>query len=235
MRRALPLLVLAACGNSAAPSDGRSEPSRREPSRVPWVECTESIRAPMEAALLARYHLAKTDERIDGLRCVTVQLATQPALFVELIATEPGADRHRRMLGVLATDGTTELVGLRDASLSWDRLKGAKVSFETVDLDGDHADEIIVHHADPRLDAGAWIDVVVIRGRGLSEISGPRIAHADPDVDDDQCDGALTTERAGPATHLVVTTTHSTGASDHCLAQGRHVFALDVDRLVETP
>jgi hypothetical protein len=45
----------------------------------------------------------------------------------------------------------------------------------------------------------------------------------------------LTTERVGSAVHLVVTTTASTGKSDHCLDRGRHVFALEGDHLVARP
>jgi len=186
----------------------------------------------MEATLLARYHLEKLQDRVDGLRCVTIQLAQQPAFFIELIGSE--RDRHHRLLGVVATDGTTELVGLRDGRLDWPRLRDGKVSFEPIDLDGDRSDEILVHYEDRRQDAGSWLDVVAIRGRGLAEITGPRISYADPDLDDDRCHGVLTTERAGIATHLVVTTTESTGRSDHCLDQGRHAFALDTDRLVES-
>lgn len=187
----------------------------------------------MEAALLAKYRLDKTDERIDGLRCVTIQLGAQPAFFVELIAAE--GEKHRRLLGAVATDGTTELVGLRDGRLEWAQLRGGKVWFETLDLDGDRSDEVIVHYDDLRQDAASWIDVIALRGRTLTEIVGPRVSYDDPDLDDDVCHGVLSTERAGAATHLVVTTTASTGKSDHCLPQGRHVFALDADRLVTVP
>jgi hypothetical protein len=187
----------------------------------------------MEATLLARYHLEKTDDRIDGLRCVTIQLADQPGFFVELVAAQ--GDRHRRLLGVVGTNGTTELVGLRDGHLEWAQLRGGKVSFETIDLDGDHLDEVVVHYDDRRQDAAAWLDVIAIRGRGLAEITGPRVSYDDPDLDDDRCHGVLATVRAGAATHLVVTTSASTGKSDHCLARGRHVFALDADRLIELP
>jgi len=226
------LLALAGCGSPATPAEEHGAVAPRDaPSAVAWLECTESLRAPMEAILLARYHLEKLDERIDGLRCVTIQLAHQPAFFVELIASE--GDHHRRLLGVLATNGTTELVGLRDARLEWDQLQGDKVSLETVDLDGDRADEILVHHGDRRLESRSWIDVIVLRDRGLTEIAGPRVSYNDPDLDDDRCLGVLTMERTGALTRLVVTTSTSTGKSEHCLARGRHVFALDVDRVVE--
>jgi hypothetical protein len=224
-------VALTACGKSTSTED--RAPAAIDAAAAPrWLECTESLRAPMEATLLERYKLTRDDERVDGLRCVTIQLAQQPAFFVELIGTE--GDRHRRLLGVVATNGTTELVGLRDAKLEWTQLRGGKVSFETLDLDGDRADEIVVHHDDRRQDAASWIDVIVIRGRGLAEISGPRISYDDPDLDDDRCAGVLTTRRAGTATHLVVTMQSSTGKSDHCIALGTHVYALDADRLIET-
>jgi hypothetical protein len=225
------VLLLVACGKST--SGQERAPAVLDAASAPrWLECTESLRAPMEAALLERYHLTREDERIDGLRCVTIQVAQHPAFFVELIGAE--GDRHRRLLGVVGTNGTTELVGLRDARLEWAQLRGGKVSFETLDLDGDRSDEIVVHHDDRRQDAASWIDVIVIRGRGLTEISGPRISYDDPDLDDDRCAGVLTTRAVGAASHLVVTTDVSTGKSEHCLAQGTHVFALDADRLVES-
>ncbi|MBA3452055.1 MAG: hypothetical protein H0T42_03030 [Deltaproteobacteria bacterium] len=223
--------ALAGCGSSPSPAPDPAE-TRHDAQTAPrWLECTESVRAPMEAALLARYHLEKTDQRVDGLRCVTIQLGPQPAFFVELIGSE--RERHRRLLGAIATDATTELVGLRDARLEFAQLRGGKVWFETIDLDGDRSDEVVVHYDDLRQDAASWIDVIALRGRALTEIAGPRISFDDPDLDDEACHGVLTTQRAGVATQLVVTTTGSTGRSDHCLADGRHVFALDADRLVE--
>jgi len=227
------LVALVGCGRDApepTPAPGETRDAAAGVAR--WLECTESVRAPMEVALLAKYRLEKTD-RIDGLRCVTIQLGTQPAFFVELIAAE--GEKHRRLLGAIATDGTTELVGLRDGRLEWAQLRGGKVWFETADLDGDKSDEVIVHHDDLRQDAASWIDVIALRGRALTEIVGPRVSYDDPDLDDDVCLGVLSMERAGTAMHLVVTTTESTGKSDHCLAKGRHAFALDTDRLVEVP
>jgi len=76
--------------------------------------------------------------------------------------------------------------------------------------------------------------VIAIRDRQLVELAGPRIAYDDPDLDE-HCLGALTREPVGKATHLVVTTTASTGASAVCLSEGRHVFALDAGQLVEVP
>lgn len=229
----LALLALIGCGRDAPEPAPEPSDTRDAATATRWLECTESVRAPMEAALLTKYRLEKTDERVDGLRCVTIQLGAQAAFFVELIAAD--GDKHRRLIGAIAIDGTTEVVGLRDGRLEWARLRGGKVWFETLDLDGDHSDEVIVHHDDLRQDAASWIDVIALRGRALTEIVGPRISYADPDLDDDVCHGALSTERAGTATHLVVTTTVSTGKSDHCLARGRHVFALETDRLVEVP
>ena len=224
-------LAVSGCGRSPAPAPEPGETQQDAALAARWLECTESVRAPMEKTLLARYRLDRTEERVDGLRCVTIQLGAQPAFFVELIGTE--GDRHRRMLGAVATDGTTELVGLRDGRLEWAQLRGGKVWFETVDLDGDRSDEVIVHHDDLRQDAASWIDVIALRGRALTEISGPRISYDDPDLDDDQCHGVLTFQRVGVAMQLVVTTSRSTGKSDHCLADGRHAFSLDTDRLVE--
>lgn len=204
---------------------------RRASATTGWIECTEASRAPMEATLLARHGLEVLDDP-DGLTCVTVQLADAPAFFVELVGAT--GDRRRRLHGVLAIDRTTELVPLREASFQWAVLLGGKVAFETIDLDGDGADEVLVHYDDHRQLASAWVDVIAIRGRTLREIEGPRISYEDPDLDE-RCHGVLARERTGAGVRLVVTTSLSTGRSEHCLARGRHVFALEGDRLVELP
>ncbi len=225
------ILVLASCNASPAPTGSPEASSRPGVSDAPrWVECTEASRAPMEALLLARHHLERVDDRVDGLTCVTIQLAHQPAFFVELVASHE--DKRHKLRGVLATDGTTELVALRDANLEWAQQRGGKATFETIDLDGDHVDEIVVHYEDRRQRLAEWIDVLAIRDRVLLEHRGPRISYDDPDIEE-TCHGVLASERAGSATHLVVTTTGSTGKSEHCLGNGRHVFALEADALVE--
>lgn len=231
---ALALLALPGCGRSGDPPASQAGQVAAAPpgpgAKPTWVECTEASRAPMEATLLARYHLELSDDPSWGLRCVTIQLADQPAFFVELVGAE--GDQRRQLHGVVATDGKTELVPLRAAHLDWVQLRGGKLSFETLDLDGDHADEILLHADDRRQVAATWVDVISIHGRTLSEISGPRIAFEDPELDE-RCPGVLTIEPAGAGRHLVVTTTGSTGRSEHCLGDGRHEFALDADRLVE--
>lgn len=179
---------------------------------------------------LARLHLAATEERVDGLTCVTIQFARQPAYFIELVGEYEG--QRRRLHGVMAMDRTTEVVSLHDAALAWPQLRGAKVWFESVDLDGDGTDELIVHRGDDRLTIAEWVDVVAIRGDKLAELKGPRISYEDPDIDD-ACRGSVAIERAGVGQHLVVTTAQSNGRSEHCLARGRHVFALVRGSLVE--
>jgi hypothetical protein len=225
------ILLLVGCGTSAEPSASPEAPpvATKSAAAARWLECTEASRAPMEAVLLARHHLEKVDDRVDGLRCVTMQLAEHPAFFVELVASEH--DQRRRLHGVVALDGTTELVALRDANLGWAQQRGGKVTFETVDLDGDARDEVLVHY-DDRRQLAEWVDVIAIRDRALVERKGPRVSYDDPDVEE-TCRGVLATERVGAATHLVVTTTGSTGKSEHCLDNGRHVFALESDLLVE--
>ena len=228
MRWPLALVAVAACGSSSAPSPAPAVRDAATGAR--WIECTETQRAPMEALLLRRTHLVKQDGRLDGLTCVTMQLRRGPAFFVELVGIE--GDQRHRLHGVIATDGTTELVPLREATLDWAQLRGGRVWFETLDLDGDGNDELVVHRGDERQPLAEWLDLVAIRGRKILELAGPRVSWDDPDIGE-HCHGVITREKAGRATELVITTSDSTGASEHCLANGRHVFALDGDRLVE--
>lgn len=210
------------CGSNAgsAPRD----------SDVRWLECTDDVRSAMEATLVARLNIAISNNRADGLTCVTIHFERRPAFFVELVGEHGG--RRRRLHGVIAMDRTTALVSLQEGKLHWAQLRGAKVWFETVDLDGDGTDELVVHRGDDRYTVADRIDLVVIRGRELVELKGPGISYEDPDLGD-SCRGTLAIERAGAVQHLVVTTTNSNGPSEHCLAPGRHVFALSGERLVE--
>lgn len=184
----------------------------------------------MEVALLARYKLERTDERTDGLTCVTLQLPAGPAFFVELVGAHD--DQRRRLHGIVAVDGTTELVPLRDAKLDWAQLRGGKVWFETVDLDGDGREDLVVHRGDARHATAEKIDVVAIREHALVELEGPKIAYDDSDLDE-ECRGTLAREKAGKAVHLVVDVTRSSGPTEHCMAAGRHVYELAGDRLLE--
>lgn len=235
------LLLALGCGRSPAPTLDEPPASARAPATRParavattagWIECTEASRAPMEARLLARHGLEQEDPWIDRLQCVTIQLASAPAFFVQLVATD--GDKHHRLHGVVALDGTTELVPLREARFVWTQLVGGKVSLETLDLDGDGADEVLVRYDDHRQLISDAVDVIAIRGRDLLELAGPPIAFHDPDLDE-RCHGTLAFEPAAPGVRLVVTTRGSTGRSEHCLDDGRHAFALIADRLVELP
>lgn len=243
----LALVAAVACNKST--SDGsKNRPARRD-AGARWQECTDDARSRMEAELLARFDMTISDNRRHGLTCVTIQYARRPAFFVELVGERDG--RRRRLHGVLAMDQTLPLVSLRDAKLDWAQLRGARVWFETVDLDGDGTDELLVHRSDDRYPIAEWIDLVVIREPRLVELKGPGISYDDPDIGD-ACQGTLTIENpstaavrstpsgvrseiesVGTAQHLVVTTTRSNGLSEHCLASGRHVFTLVGERLVE--
>ena len=178
----------------------------------------------METALTARTHL-------DGsaLTCVTIAFAGQPAYFVEL--TGRRGDAPVRLHGVIALDGTTELLKLSPAVARGIQIPRAMVWFETVDLDGDGTDDILAHRRDPRFERAEWLDVVAVRGDTLVEIEGPPVAYDDPDLEE-TCRGTLSEQRAGAATQLVVTVAASSGESDHCLALGRHVLSLSGDKLV---
>ena len=227
------LVIVAACGSSSAPTPAPARTGSAAP-HVAWQECTEAARARMETALVAREGLERLDaqagEQMPALTCVTMQLGHEPGFFVELVGRRNGAPV--RLHGVLALDGTTELIPIAPAAARGVQIPRAMVYFETVDLDGDGTDDLIAHRRDPRLPRAEWVDVIAVRGRTLVDIEGPPVAHEDPDVDE-ACTGTLTEKRAGSATHLVVAVTASTGESEHCLATGRHELALAGDRLIE--
>lgn len=226
-------LPVAACGNGAAPAPTTAPAPH---AALAWQECTEVARARMETALVAREGLEKLDAEAPALTCITIQLAPsgsgspQAGYFVELIGRRAG--EPVRLHGVLALDGTTELIPLGPAASRGVQIPRAIVWFEAVDLDGDGTDDLIAHRRDPRFERAEWIDVIAVRGRTLIDIEGPQVAHEDPDVEE-ACNGTLTERREGSATHLVVAVTASSGESDHCLGLGRHELALAGDRLVE--
>jgi hypothetical protein len=219
MRR-LCLLALVACGRS---TDAPPAPPSTH-GKVAWQECTEAARAKMETALSDRMHLTG-----GALTCVTVGLASQPGYFVEL--TGKRGDAPVRLHGVLALDGTTELVKLSPAVSRGIQIPRAMVWFETIDLDGDGTDDILAHRRDPRFERAEWLDVTAVRGDALVEIEGPPVAYDDPDLEE-TCRGTLSEARAGKGTHLVIDVAASSGESEHCLSVGRHVLALSGDRLV---
>jgi hypothetical protein len=219
MRRVF-LLALVACGRR---TDAPPAPPPAH-AKVAWQECTEAARAKMEAALAERTHLTG-----GALTCVTIALASQPGYFVEL--TGRRGDAPVRLHGVIALDGTTELVKLSPAVARGIQIPRAMVWFETVDLDGDGTEDILAHRRDPRFEKAEWVDVTAVRGDALVEIEGPPVAYDDPDLEE-TCRGTLTEAHAGKATHLVVDVAASSGESEHCLAPGRHVLALSGERLV---
>ena len=227
------LVFVAACGSSSAPTPAPARTGSAAP-QVAWQECTDAARARMESALVAREGLERRDaqagEQMPALTCVTMQLGHEPGFFVELVGRRDGAPV--RLHGVLALDGTTELIPIAPAAARGVQIPRAMVYFETVDLDGDGTDDLIAHRRDPRLPRAEWLDVIAVRGRTLVDIEGPPVAHEDPDVDE-ACTGTLSEKRSGSATHLVVAVTASTGESEHCLATGRHELALAGDRLIE--
>jgi hypothetical protein len=225
MRRAC-LLALVACTGGTAPAPAKHEPPKPV---AKWQECTETARAKMEASLTARMHLEKLDAEASALTCVTIAVAGQPAYFVEV--TGRRGDAPVRLHGVLALDGTTELIKLSPAVSRGIQIPRAMVWFETLDLDGDGTDDILAHRRDPRFERAEWLDVVAVRGDALVEIEGPPVAYEDPDLEE-TCRGTLTEQRAGAATQLVVMVAGSSGESEHCLGPGKHVLALSGDRLV---
>jgi len=215
------LLALVACGRSGDPPPA-PPPAR---AKVAWQECTEAARAKMEAALGGRTHVTG-----GTLTCVTIGLAGQPGYFVEL--TGRRGDAPVRLHGVIALDGTTELVKLSPAVARGIQIPRAMVWFETVDLDGDGTDDVLAHRRDPRFERAEWLDVTAVRGDALVEIEGPPVAYDDPDLEE-TCRGTVSELRAGKAMHLVIDVAASSGASEHCLSTGRHELALAGDRLAD--
>ena len=216
------LLALVACGRGSTTDPPRPAPAH---AKVAWQECTEAARATMEAALAARMHLT------DGaLTCVTIALAGQPGYFVEL--TGRRGDAPVRLHGVIALDGTTELVKLAPAVARGIQIPRAMVWFETLDLDGDGSEDILAHRRDPRFEHAEWLDVTAVRGDTLVEIEGPPVAYEDPDLEE-TCRGTLSEARAGKATHLVIDVAASSAESEHCLPPGRHELALAGDKLAD--
>jgi len=221
------LLALVACGRGSSSDPPRPPPGR---AKVAWQECTEVARAKMEAALTARLHLEKLDAAGSALTCVTIAHAGQPAYFVEL--TGRRGDAPVRLHGVIALDGTTELVKLAPAVPRGIEIPRAVVWFETIDLDGDGAEDILAHRRDPRFERAEWLDVVAVRGDALVEVEGPPVAYDDPDLEE-TCRGTFSEHRAGAATHLVIDVAASSGESEHCLTPGHHELALAGDRLAD--
>lgn len=220
----VPLLAVVACGACGRSGDKPPAPPPAH-AKVAWQECTDTARAKMETALSERAHLTGA-----SLTCVTIALASQPGYFVEL--TGRRGDAPVRLHGVIALDGTTELVKLSPAVSRGIQIPRAMVWFETLDLDGDGADDILAHRRDPRFERAEWLDVTAVRGDALVEIEGPPVAYDDPDLEE-TCRGILSETRAGKATHLVITVAASSGESEHCLPVGRHELALAGDRLAD--
>jgi hypothetical protein len=228
MRRLV--LVLAACGSSEPAPVPKAQSADAAPAQH-WVECVEASRAKLEATLMARHHLERSEAPIDGVRCLTIVVDKKPAFYVELVGTDDRA-AHRKLRGIVALDGTTELVALHDAQLDWAQLEGGQASFEAVDLDGDGTDELLVHRTDDRHALDQWIDVVKLRERALVAMRGPRVAYDNSGFEPDEletCSGRVDVDRGA----LVLTTVASTGKGEHCRPIGRHVFSVNGDKLVE--
>lgn len=167
------------------------------------------------------------------LSCVGGQFGA-PGYFVEawdnrFVGTNRILVRHR---AIVKLDGTA----LASAPDSDDpiRIDDHTWSYRALDLDGDGVDEIVVdhffeHHA---LATSNSVFVLAVRAGKLVELPD-QITYVQGGQQWAHCEGKLSVEHAGAATHLVATMTEAAAGSPDCLAVGRHEFALAGDHLVE--
>jgi hypothetical protein len=211
MRAAVVLVVSVACGGGgklAQPVGNRAPPP-------PLPACTEERVAAIAAVLQTRWH---RDEP-PAVRCVPGRFPT-PGFY---ILADTGDD-HRA--GVLADDGTTELVAFARRALPDDH---AVIACATVDLDGDGVEEIVETLRETR-HAGTteWIEIERITGARLATIRGPYTS-----VDHDDLGGCAGELRLAGQT-IVIEVAHAPGIPpSDCLAAGPHAFALDDNAVVE--
>ena len=205
MRAVVVLVVSVACGGGrgqlAAPIENRAPPPPK-PACTP--ERVDAIASHLRAAVV---------------RCVPGRFPT-PGFYI-VAATDAA---HRA--GVLADDGTTELVTFtrRIEEDGHDFVASA-----TVDLDGDGVDEIVSTLRETR-HAGTteWIEIERISGTALATIRGPYTS-----VDHDDL-GSCTGELRLAGQTIVIDVEHAPGIPpSDCLAPGPHAFALDGDAIVE--
>ena len=205
MRAVVVLVVSVACGGGrgqhAPPIENRAPPP---PKPACTVERVAAIAAHLHASIV---------------HCVPGRFPT-PGFYV--IAESDGA----RRAGVLASDGTTELVAFA-RRITEDGLD--VVACATVDLDGDGVEEVVSTLRETR-HAGTteWIEIERLTGRGLATIRGP---YTSVDHDDlGRCTGEL--RLAGQT--IVIDVEHAPGIPpSDCLAAGPHAFAIDDDAIVE--
>ena len=201
--RAVSLVVLAACGGASTRVqivDNRAAPP-------PKPACTEERVAAIAQHLHARWNTAEPPL----VRCIPGLFPT-PGFYI--LAGERA--------GVLAEDGTTELVAFVPAAPN-------VIACATVDLNGDGTDEIVeTLEQRERASTTQWLEIQRIDDRTLTRLRGP---HTNVDHRDL---GGCTAEVQLAGQTIVITVAHAPGIPpSDCLKPGTHTFALDKRAIVE--
>jgi len=155
------------------------------------------------------------------VRC-TPGLFPTPGFFVEV------DDGTTNRTGVLADDGTTELVAFASESTV---VATTVVECSTVDLDGDGVDEIVeTWQRAPQgtMAATNWLEVRSVREHAFAKARGPFTSVYHPDLGGCSAEVKL-------AGHTIVVEVHNLPGipPSDCLAQGTHTFALDKGAVIE--
>jgi hypothetical protein len=208
--RVLLFVVFAACGSTKA---RESVGNRAAPPPKP--ACTEERQTALANHLQARWNTPNASI----VRC-TPGLFPTAGFFIET------DDR----VGILAADGTTEIVPF--ASRGELVVSTSVVECATVDLDGDGVDEIVeTWRRSPTGQIGSnnWLEVRRIEGTELATIRGPHTSVYHPEL------GGCSAEVRLAGKTIVITVAHLAGIPpSDCLSIGTHTFALENDAIVET-
>jgi hypothetical protein len=214
--------------------------------------CSNATAFAIAKRLGARWHSAATTPvdpadgdapghvRLDGentawldVHCVAVTEAA-PGYFIDAWDNRFVGDnriqvRHRL---IVPRAGTADLASAKDVETpeSGGRLDDHEYSFAALDLDGDGRDEILVtdafeHHG---LASSTSYQILAVHGATLALAPGTLVAESGGSQWP-QCEGTVAPERAGAATHLVLT---AAGGAD-CPSPGRHTWALVGGALAE--
>jgi hypothetical protein len=135
--------------------------------------------------------------------------------------------------GVVATDGTPDVVAHSIAEIPGGDVDDVHASYQAADLDGDGTDELVkVMEISKHGYTLVTASVLRVRGGALEQIDGPVVAYDDSAVEPgtaSSCEGAVALQ----GRQIVITVKNRHGDPDSCLAVGRHAFELRAGKLVE--